>query len=142
MKTLLTALFLVAGLAVFPAAAESPVVVDVPFAFYAGDRLMPAGEYVLGPLGDSTFDTLLMAAASGDRLIVGNIFTTASRKKVGTRVVFNKYPGERYFLAQTWVEGEPLGREMRKSQRERQVVTTTLITSLKPETVTLLARVK
>jgi hypothetical protein len=142
MKTLLTALFLVAGLAVFPAAAESPLVVDVPFAFYAGDRLMPAGEYMLGPLGGSRLETLLTATASSDRLFVGNNLTSASKRKVGTRVVFNKYPGERYFLAQTWVEGESLGREMLKSERERQVVTSTLITGLKPETVTLLARVK
>lgn len=37
MKQLLIAVSLVAGLAVFPAGAEPPFVVDIPFAFSSGD---------------------------------------------------------------------------------------------------------
>ncbi len=144
MKTLLTAAFLVAALTALPAAAQSTIVVNVPFDFYAADKLLPAGEYTLAPLSDSKVNIIMLrAAGSGGMVAVadrpeGN---PATRNKK-TRVVFTKYPGERYVLSQTWVEGEPLGREMIKTKAERQSVTSTLITGRKAETVTILASVR
>ncbi|MBK9166668.1 MAG: hypothetical protein IPM24_04295 [Bryobacterales bacterium] len=144
MKTLLTAIVLVAALTALPAAAQSTIVVNVPFDFYAADKLLPAGEYTLAPLSDSKVNiTLLRAVGSGKMVAVadhprGN----HAKRNEKTRVVFNKYPGEKYFLSQTWVEDEPLGRELIKTKRERQSVTSILLTGRKAETVTILASVR
>ncbi|MBK9166665.1 MAG: hypothetical protein IPM24_04280 [Bryobacterales bacterium] len=139
MRTLLAALFLVAGLVVFPAAAESPLVVDIPFPFYAGDKLLPAGEYAIGPFDGSP--TLFRVTSRGGGAILTNHLVRDSKQGERTCVQFNKYSGDRYFLAAVNVEGG-LSRTMMKSERERQVVTSTLITGLKPNTVTLLARLR
>jgi hypothetical protein len=96
---------------------------DVPFAFYAGKELMPAGEYVF------EIGSLTTSEASGSAILIQNPSGSALTRLVSipgragsdskVRLHFNQYR-DQYFLSS--VEG--LGRlaSVRKSKTERELV--------------------
>ncbi|HEX8502546.1 MAG TPA: hypothetical protein VF659_18330 [Pyrinomonadaceae bacterium] len=86
----------------------------VPFDFYVGERLAPAGEYGVRSLtGDDT--TLRICNGRQGNTVLTN---SASERGVGrSRLVFHKY-GDQYFLAAVW-GADNMGRRLRESKRER-----------------------
>lgn len=119
-----TAFGLFAALALFAAAgaarAQSPVniKVSVPFDFYVGDRLLPAGEYTVRRAGAGAGNLLVVAGAGERAARQTNAVEGASAD--ATRLVFHRYGGQ-YFLARLWVAGDREGREFRPSKRERAI---------------------
>jgi hypothetical protein len=56
------------------------------------------------------------------------------------KLVFNKYSEDRIFLSQIWRDGD--GVELPKANREREAVTSKLLTGVRPTVITILARAR
>ncbi len=91
---------------------------NIPFAFRAGEKLMPAGEYdvrangvvvkILGPDADQSvmFTTVGISHRIGD--------------DKDAKLIFNKY-GDDYVLLEMWWPGEQDGRKALPSTAEREL---------------------
>ena len=108
--------FLVSMANASPALAKSVdgVMAQIPFDFYIGDRLAPAGKYAVTSL---TGDEAVLRICNGRQ---GNTVITNSASERGqgrARLVFHKY-GDQYFLKAVW-GADRMGRTLRETKRER-----------------------
>ena len=113
---LVTGLFaLIAGLS---ASAQSlNLTANIPFAFQAGEKVMPAGSYELQPSGT----VVLIRAVGGHQ--AAYILTNATHRNgdpIRGVLEFHGYGGS-YFLAKIWSPGEADGRSLPMTPREKEV---------------------
>src|ERR1041384_6947693 len=136
--------FIVLFMGTARAQSSAPLTTTIPFDFYVGDRLMPAGEYVT-VVDVQLHQIVMLPADSPGRGALGLYFLISKERNEvpdGSNLVFNKYSSDRIFLARIWHDGVRTGVELPKSRREREAVTATLITHSQPATVTILARTR
>jgi hypothetical protein len=111
------------------------IVVQIPFDFVAGNKTLPAGEYIVR----STLATrvTLIRNASGRReyTTISTMAVPAETMPTAAKLVFHKY-GDRYFLSQVWTPERNLGGELSESRAERELARN----ASKPQTVTIAAR--
>jgi hypothetical protein len=93
----------------------------MPFSFYAGEQLLPAGEYEITAIGNgavkiSNYD----AHKSAVFFTVGLNRVTAN--PISPRLVFNRYSDD-YFLSEMWW-GENQGKKSMPSKRENELAKT------------------
>ena len=105
----------------------SKVEVDIPFEFSAGKATLKAGVY---SIRQSSANVLLLRDSHGKSVILNAPLSIESMDK-GGRLVFKKW-GEKYVLAQVWLNGET-GRQLMPSEK---------IKGAKPERVEIAVRVK
>jgi hypothetical protein len=104
-------------------AQQDAMSVNVPFAFQAGDKVMPAGEYRVGRVSLVLQAVQRIAQSDGDASIM--VMTTPvvrTGKAVSPRLVFHRY-GSSYFLTEIWT-GETQGRQLSKSHGEKELAAT------------------
>jgi hypothetical protein len=122
MKNQLFALFgLGLLLATASAYAQTGVVkANVPFNFIVNKIELPAGAYVLEGIGLS--DTAMAIQSRDSQLVTVALphACEASQTPAKTKLVFHRY-GSQYFLAQIWRAGNPRGKELPQSGREREL---------------------
>jgi hypothetical protein len=136
--------FLLAGLLVLSsmaatqvARAQEAMVADIPFAFTAGNAMLPAGEYRVQKLDGNSAVLLIRCSDTRAAAMVITNGTQANGPQSQSKLVFNRYDN-RYFLAQVWTAGSIRGRALPKSSQEKE-----LAQSARLETkgeVTLVAR--
>lgn len=90
------------------------VTVDVPFAFSVAEQTLPAGHYIVAPMGDTI--RIFNSQARGLYVPTHSAMRTASD---GTKLVFHRY-GDTYFLSEVWVTGDTTGRQLFRSRAERE----------------------
>ena len=119
----LGALLLVSGFG-FGATSESntAVTVKIPFAFYAGNQQMPAGEYriAMPRMGGFAIGSMLQVT-SPDGSLCQYLFSTVGRPVTNDtdyHLIFNKY-GDTYFLSR--VRNSDRGAELAPSRVERRL---------------------
>jgi hypothetical protein len=115
---LLSGLFLLTAGTVY--AEDNRVQVDVPFAFTVADKVFPADAYIAARL--HLFSPVLCLGTPdlpAQIMFTTNSLGTAPNREVKPRFVFRRY-GDQYFLAQVWLGGA-VGREISKSNKERQI---------------------
>jgi hypothetical protein len=119
--------FLMAGVLVLSslaatqvARAQDAMVVDIPFAFTAGNATLPAGEYRVQKM-DRNSAVLLIHCwdARASALVITNA-AQAKETQTESKLVFNRY-GNRYFLSQVWNAGSIRGRQLPISPREKEM---------------------
>ena len=104
--------------------AQPPVTVKVPFAFQAGDKIMPAGEYRIQSASFSNEAVQVVGKSDGkSTAAVMTLPVERNGKAVSPRLVFHRY-GNEYFLTEIW-NGEPQGRHLYQTSREREFASTT-----------------
>ncbi len=92
---------------------------EIPFEFQAGGASYPAGEYSL----DAISSNALLRIMAGDGSSSGAVMALPAhtiQPPNGSRLLFHRY-GDRYFLAQVWVEGSTSGFELPRSRSEREL---------------------
>ena len=99
-------------------AQEARVKANIPFDFVVGDRVMPAGEYIVAPAGSLGQAISISSNGSSDLALTSACATSGPSKS--TKLVFHALAG-RYFLSQVWVEGYSQGRQLRTSKSEVQL---------------------
>lgn len=144
--TITKALIALAVLFTGSAKAQSALVsftATIPFDFYVGDMALPAGEYTSYSTGPNLVAVRAVKAPWRGALA----FFYCTSKNIGSEsatnhLVFNQYSKDRIFLSQFWRAGSTDGARLPKSRREREAVTSLLITGNRPATVTVLAKVR
>lgn len=118
------ALAAAAGLFVTPARAEGmEVKAKVPFSFYAGNEMFPAGSYVF-TVDDASAPTVLTIENAKDHGKRTEFVLTEGEKMVAgpaeqSELLFDRY-GQDNFLAEVQVQGMDEGRALPETSRERQ----------------------
>jgi hypothetical protein len=95
------------------------LVVNVPFDFVAGGKVLPAGRYTITRVVRDSGRALLIRSADGRSSVT--VLTNASEAGGETpQVSFNRY-GARYFLARVWTPGVGAARALPASGLEKQL---------------------
>jgi hypothetical protein len=95
--------------------------VDVPFAFNAGQSMLPAGKYKIRSGGSITNSVTRITSADEKKTVyLSTLSARSGVSKEKTVVTFHRY-GNQYFLYQVWAEGDNTGTEVPKSSREKRV---------------------
>ena len=122
-ESLLALSFLVSMLAAAaPASAKSAgdLRAQVPFDFYVGDKLIPAGDCAI--TSATSDDSGLRITSNGGRqsaITLTNLKSGSPNREAQPRLVFHKY-GDQYFLAAVWGADHD-GRALRESKRESRL---------------------
>jgi len=123
MKTFASILLVAAALLLGSAAQAQDLRVkaSIPFDFVLGDKIYPAGVYMVqrAPIGDGSVVTLRDVESQKVRNAITNA-CTAPKTPEATTLVFDKL-GEQYFLRQIWVAGNTSGREFPTSKSETRM---------------------
>lgn len=94
-----------------------PMTLDVPFEFYAGDKLLSPGKYTITRISDGAFS---FHSVPGDESII--VPTPAAnrikRNVESERIIFSRY-GDRYFLRQIFPNRNADGFSLLKSKAEK-----------------------
>lgn len=138
MKPLRLALLALAGSAALLAQYAPRLAAEIPFAFEMANEKLPAGEYNVSTVGNA--NQILVSSFEWKKAAFVLAYRDGDGTKDGNRaeLVFNKY-GDRYFLAR--ICNPFTSFEVPKSKSERMLVTSTLITAVKPERVIIAARI-
>ena len=115
MQRLITGLCLAAVCAILHAQTMN-MRATIPFAFRAGEKAMPAGEYTIRHSGD----TLILHDEGGPSVVLLTNAASRPNPTADARLGFNRY-GERYFLSSVWTSGLRDGREISKSRAEKEL---------------------
>jgi hypothetical protein len=111
------------GLVGSASAGEKAAWVNVPFAFYAGNLLLPAGDYLVNMQpGPITGGNVLKIANRDGSICQQLISNRVAGIGYGTdfNLYFNRY-GDSYFLSK--VKGHEFGAELAKSSTEKKAET-------------------
>jgi hypothetical protein len=102
------------------ARASTTVRAEVPFAFYAGDLLLPPGSYTL-TVPSAEPELLTIQERNGkEHEILLTVPEELRRGPAGeTKLVFDRY-GKNSFLTQIWIAGQDEERVVPKSEVERE----------------------
>jgi hypothetical protein len=101
------------------ARAQEAMVVDIPFAFTAGDATLPAGEYRVQKMDRNSSVLLIHCWDAGASTMVITNAAQAKEPQTESKLVFKRY-GNRYFLSQVWTAGSISGRQLPKSPKEKE----------------------
>ena len=91
------------------------MVVDVPFTVNVGGQALPPGHYIVAAQGDA----LRISNYQARGIFVPTHAGTRTTSD-GSKLVFHRY-GDTYFLSAVWVTGNTTGRELFRSQAEREL---------------------
>jgi hypothetical protein len=94
----------------------------IPFAFRAGETMMPAGEYTIR---HSASTLVLHKEGGGPSVLLLTNAASRPNPPADSRLDFSRY-GERYFLSKLWIQGSQAGREILKSRAEKEFARQTL----------------
>lgn len=93
------------------------LVANIPFEFTIENKAFPAGKYIV-----TYIDTKLMRIQSQDRSQSMLVFTSpVEARNTQSKLVFHRYEDE-YFLSTLWTTGNEVGRRVRMSRSEREVI--------------------
>lgn len=117
------------------ASAQDHLVVTVPFDFAAGRVNLPAGDYTVKAAPANGMIMLLNRNNAEISAIIPANAAVAAGIQNQSKLVFNRY-GDRYFLSQVWTAGSSRGKQLLKSDREKEAA---LVASAATDQVTLVA---
>ena len=92
---------------------------DVPFDFWLGQKLMPAGEYSIYHMSSGA-----VYIKGGEPELTGSVFLAQPITRLETqregKLEFTRY-GDTYFLTKIWNPSEARGYGVPKSSREKEI---------------------
>ncbi len=118
---ILIALTLSAAVANAQATGSTMLIANIPFGFFAGNKVLPAGEYRLCSINPQSEPVMLqLVSRDGSTSVIIPVHSARAKIQESSKLVFNRY-GNQYFFAQAWLAGESLGVQAVKSRPERSV---------------------
>jgi hypothetical protein len=99
--------------------AQNRVAADIQFEFMVGDKVLPAGSYIVSPASSGGDALMIRSRDSKKSAIRLTNSVQAKLNKTNPRLVFHRY-GQNYFLAQVWT-GDSTGRQLTKSHKEKSI---------------------
>jgi hypothetical protein len=119
------------------ARAQEAVLANIPFQFTAGEMTLPAGEYRVQKVRDSSSALVIRSTDGKGAAMVITFAAAVNAPQAKSKLVFRRY-GNRYFLTQVWSAGSSQGRELRKSAKEKEQALAARNET--PDQVTIVAR--
>ena len=93
---------------------------SIPFAFYAGEKLLPAGTYHLERYGSGFYRIFTQGE---DSAFFGTISVSdLSSEHAAGKLIFHRY-GKDYILSEMWWPGQSDGRKTLPTKIEREIAT-------------------
>ena len=111
---------------------------DIPFEFTVGKVTLPAGEYTVRSVSDSS-DILLLRSADGHAGALVQMNSVYGNANETAKLVFSRY-GNHYFFAQAWMPATRIGLEASKSGAQRAIERELATTRPRIEEVALTVR--
>src|SRR5215831_4397700 len=99
--------------------AQEPVLVNIPFAFTAGEKALPAGEYRVQKQANGSLMLLIQLTDRSAVAFVPSIAAQGNAPQTQSKLVFHRY-GNRYFLSKVWIAGYLQGSELPQTQQEKE----------------------
>jgi len=112
---------------------KGDVVGVIPFPFVVAGQTLPAGRYIVSQVNQNT---LRIHEAMGPGMLVSTNAAQRSESDNSAKLVFHRYEST-YFLSQVWITDKNRGREVRRSDAEREMAAKTM---LKGNTVVVAVR--
>jgi hypothetical protein len=94
---------------------------NVPFDFNIGPTTMTAGHYMVTFPSNGVVQIRNLDSNKAAATITIPAIQPHQRLSDRSRLVFTRYPGDQYFLAEVWKQGREYGNVLRKSQSEIKV---------------------
>jgi len=117
----ITSLLVLCSFAATQAArAQEPLTVNIPFAFTVGETTLPAGEYRVQKMDTNNAVLMIRCDEPRKSIMVVTNATRSNKQQEESKLVFNRY-NDQYFLSQVWNAGFSSGRELLKTQREKEI---------------------
>ena len=123
MKTNAIALLaIVVALAVGVSSAQlpEPLTFRAPFAFAVGDRVLPAGEYIVRAASTPMMILSFTSADGKVSAFIRSIPVQKTETETRFRLVFHRY-GVHYYISEIWTPGERIGRTMMQCPSELEL---------------------
>lgn len=121
MKTNLIRMSLITVVAAAAAVAQNPEAIrmktTIPFTFVAGNKTMPAGQYIVERAYQSPVLVLKSAGGQVQSIITNGVESPSAASP--RELVFNTY-GKEYFLSEFW-DGTNQGRKLHMTSHEREL---------------------
>jgi len=92
----------------------------VPFAFNAGNSVLPAGDYRVKIVNPSSDHSVLRITSSDGKSVMIRTVDVEGWAATKAKMSFRQYGG-RYFLAQVWMAGEATGLVAPTSKTEKAI---------------------
>lgn len=93
----------------------------VPFEFTVDNTRLPAGDYVIRPVGEESITSLELVSANGKLgVLMAPMNAEANDVPKISELVFDRI-SNRYFLREIWVEGNQYGYSIEKSKVETRL---------------------
>lgn len=92
---------------------------NIPFQFNVGNKVMPAGEYLVRSVSDGCSNVVLnIQSRDGKASAMLMMRSVEGKAPNSAKLMFNQYASQ-YFFAQIWVDGDNIGLEAPRSRTER-----------------------
>jgi len=114
------------------------VVATIPFEFTVNDLTLPAGEYATWEIMQGAY---AMGNTNGERHTLSLTYPVAMNQTRLAKLVFRKY-GDKYFLAEVWNPLREPVMAFGKCRKEKELVTSRLVSGIRVDQVVVLARVR
>jgi hypothetical protein len=114
------------------------VVATIPFEFTVNDLTLPAGEYAVW---ETMQGAHTVGNTRGDRRALSLSYHVAANPARLAKLVFRKY-GDKYFLAEVWNPLREPVMAFGKCRKEKELVTSRLVSGIRVDQVVVLARVR
>jgi hypothetical protein len=101
------------------AQSTSLVKADIPFAFQANGKLMPAGTYIIGQENGSIMR--LSGTDNHVQALAMALRDNGVKPATVSKITFNKY-GDHYFLHNVWVAGSTTSYRCTTTKQEKNIV--------------------
>jgi hypothetical protein len=101
-------------------AQETRVKANIPFDFVVGNKVLPAGEYMVVSEGSTNHVIVIRSDDTKSAILSLTLSCSSLNPSDKTKLVFHTLAG-RYFLSQVWMQGNDRGQELQKSSAEVQL---------------------
>ena len=116
------------------------LVANIPFQFNVGDTTLPAGEYTISQTNPASDRAVLqIKMKNGSRSLLVQMSSVIGKTADASTLIFNRY-GNKYFVAQAWIDGETEGLKAPGSRAERATRKEMAALGVKREPVALSSR--
>jgi hypothetical protein len=95
------------------------LVVNIPFAFLAGNRQMPSGKYVVSRTSNGGLR--IAGADNSSSYMFMSAHSIESRASQSPKLVFHRYD-DTYFLSEVWNGDGRIGRQLPRSKEEKEIL--------------------
>jgi hypothetical protein len=113
------------------------LVANIPFQFNVGDKTLPAGEYTIAQTNPSSDRAVLrIRTKDGNEAMLMQMNSIAGNAGGASMLVLHRY-GNKYFLAQVWIDGASEGLVAPASRAERATQKELTALGEKSETIAL-----